>query len=132
MICSVFLMTTLHNITNGFSLYYLLAKDSDEVAERFSYRQSLTFMVCLWVAVAFNLAVFGFLGHLISFHIYLRRLGITTFEYVRQKENRSRESKIVTLKSKAKIQQDNEIKTDQKLVIQKYNAGCTNVCATCP
>ena len=57
-------------------------------------------MVCLWVAVAFNLAVMGFLGHLISFHIYLRHLGLTTFEYIRLKENNTRASKIVTRKSK--------------------------------
>lgn len=60
-------------------------------------------MACLWVAVALNLAAFGFLGHLISFHIYLRHLGLTTFEYIRKKENNTRESKIVTRKSLVKV-----------------------------
>lgn len=60
--------------------------------------KSTEFMWCLWVAVAFNLAAGGFLVHLIAFHINLKHKGITTYEYILEKSNRSKSSKIVILK----------------------------------
>lgn len=33
----------------------------------------------IWVTVVFNLFTFGFLGHLILFHIRLHRMGMTTY-----------------------------------------------------
>ena len=47
------------------------------------------------MTVIFNLLTFGFLGHLIIFHIRLQKLKMTTYEYIKIKENRKRESKIV-------------------------------------
>jgi len=47
------------------------------------------------VAVLFNLATFLFLGHLIGFHIRLQRMKLTTYEFIKLKEDRKRESKIV-------------------------------------
>jgi len=49
----------------------------------------------LLVAVFFNLATFLFLGHLIGFHIRLQRMKLTTYEFIKLKEDRKRESKIV-------------------------------------
>lgn len=52
-------------------------------------------MWVLWVTVIFNILTFGFLGHLIFFHIRLQRMKMTTFEFIKMKEERKRESKIV-------------------------------------
>ena len=49
----------------------------------------------LLVAVFFNLATFLFLGHLIGFHIRLQRMKLTTYEFIKLKEDRKQESKIV-------------------------------------
>jgi hypothetical protein len=49
---------------------------------------SIEFDVILAVSMAFNLAAILFLGHLISFHIYLQKKKITTFEYIQLKLNR--------------------------------------------
>ena len=42
----------------------------------------------------FNLCAVLFLGHLIWFHIMLQRKGMTTFEYIRWKEDRTTASRI--------------------------------------
>lgn len=53
------------------------------------------FITVLLVAVFFNLATFLFLGHLIGFHIRLQRMKLTTYEFIKLKEDRKRDSKIV-------------------------------------
>jgi hypothetical protein len=53
------------------------------------------FVTVLLIAVFFNLATFVFLGHLIGFHIRLQRMKLTTYEFIKLKEDRKRESKIV-------------------------------------
>lgn len=52
-------------------------------------------MWVLAIAIFFNLATFGFLGHLIAFHMRLQKMKLTTYEYIKLKEDRKRESKIV-------------------------------------
>jgi hypothetical protein len=42
-----------------------------------------------------DVAIIGFLSHLVILHIFLSIKGLTTFEYIKQKEDRKKESKIV-------------------------------------
>lgn len=44
--------------------------------------------VILSITLFFNTAAILFLGHLISFHLYLKSKKMTTFEYIQWKENR--------------------------------------------
>lgn len=53
------------------------------------------FMWILFVAIYFNLVTFGFLGHLIAFHLRLQKMKLTTYEFIKLKDDRKRESKIV-------------------------------------
>lgn len=101
LICSVFLMALLHNVTNGFSLYFMLTRDvlvGHQHETIFTVTLHVEFAWLLAVAVFFNLCVFLFLGHLICFHLLLQRKGMTTFEYIRWKEDRKKASKIVKRK----------------------------------
>lgn len=51
----------------------------------------------LGVVLFLNVAAMLFLGHLISFHIYLQKVGMTTFEYIQYKEDKVQyKSKIFT------------------------------------
>ena len=56
---------------------------------------SLSYSIILGIAIFFNLCTVLFLGHLISFHIILQKMGLTTFEYIQEKANRKdKKSKI--------------------------------------
>lgn len=46
------------------------------------------FKTILIVSIVFNTAAIGFLGHLISFHIFLQKKKLTTFEYIQIKQGR--------------------------------------------
>jgi len=46
------------------------------------------FKAILITSIVFNTASIGFLGHLISFHIFLQKKNITTFEYIQIKMGR--------------------------------------------
>jgi hypothetical protein len=53
------------------------------------------YTIILAVVLFLNVAAMLFLGHLISFHVYLKKVGMTTFEYIKYKANkRSYKSKI--------------------------------------
>jgi hypothetical protein len=55
----------------------------------------LSYSLILGIALFFNLCTVLFLGHLISFHLILQKLGMTTFEYIQDKANRkNQKSKI--------------------------------------
>ena len=49
---------------------------------------TVVYSVILGIALFFNLLAVVFLGHLISFHLVLKRKGMTTFEYIMDKANR--------------------------------------------
>ena len=49
------------------------------------------FGIVLWIAVFLNFCTLIFLGHLVPFHLYLQRKGLTTFEYIKIKEDRKKE-----------------------------------------
>ena len=40
------------------------------------------YTIILAVVLFLNVAAMLFLGHLISFHVYLKKVGMTTFEYI--------------------------------------------------
>jgi hypothetical protein len=98
LIVAVFLMALIHNVTNSFTLYLFLTGD-DQVGQQhdliFAKILHIEFGWSLLVAVIFNLIATLFLGQLIIFHIMLQQKGMTTFEYIRWKEDRKKESKIV-------------------------------------
>ncbi len=53
------------------------------------------YTIILAVVLFLNVAGMLFLGHLISFHVYLKKVGMTTFEYIQYKANKgSYKSKI--------------------------------------
>ena len=49
---------------------------------------TLVFRVILIVAIVFNSLALIFLAHLISFHIFLQKKGLSTFEYLQIKQKR--------------------------------------------
>ena len=50
---------------------------------------TIPYKIILITSILFNTGAMGFLGHLISFHVYLQKHKITTFEYIQQKQNRT-------------------------------------------
>jgi hypothetical protein len=77
----------------------------------------------LWLTVVFNFLAFCFLGHLIYFHIRLYFMGKSTYEYIRWKENRTRESKIVTRIKKPDIEESEIKDLDPDLKVKAQDSG---------
>ena len=101
LIVCVFLMSLMHNATNGFVIYYLATESSPTVqSHEQAYKSALLveFQIIIAIACFFNLCALLFLGHLTYFHIMLQRRGMTTYEYIRWKANITRKSKIVKSK----------------------------------
>jgi hypothetical protein len=100
-------MSLVHNIVSCFSIFFFITEDEGVTEQQrviFDQVHSQAFMWCLWVSVVFNILMGGFLGHLIVYHINLKRMGLTTYEYIRLKEKRTKESKIVIRKNIAQVQ----------------------------
>lgn len=88
----------LHIATNCAVIYYISTDEKYErvEAEHF-YRTNAygVFIGLLALAIFFNILATLFLGHLISFHIFLQAKKLTTFEYLQIKQNKgSKKSKI--------------------------------------
>lgn len=85
LICVFFLMCVLHIATNIAVIYYLASDkkthraNTDKFYNTSSYGIFIGFLVA---AIVFNALGCMFLGHLISFHIFLQRKKLTTFEYL--------------------------------------------------
>jgi len=102
LIVLVFLLTFLHNITNIFVVYNLFtaaAPTVDAVESVYKSVLLVEFEILIMIACFLNLCALLFLGHLTLFHIMLQRRGMTTYEYIRWKENNTRASKIVKRKA---------------------------------
>jgi hypothetical protein len=88
----------LHNVTNGFVIYDI-AKNSQNLQDMhlmFYDKNLMTeFNIALIVMCFFNTCALIFLFKLIIFHIELRYKGLTTYEFLKLKENNTRESTIV-------------------------------------
>lgn len=91
LIISVFLLVLMHNVTNAFVIYGYLSNDKliEQQNEKI-FRKLIKkpFGIVLWVAIFFNFLALLFLGHLIPFHIYLQKKGLSTFEYIKLQEDR--------------------------------------------
>ena len=89
LIICVLVLSIDHTATNAIVLTKMY-KNHSEVAEAhtkvFKVVKYKGFQVVLLIACVFNFASAVFLSHLTYFHIMLQRNGITTFEYIRQKE----------------------------------------------
>jgi hypothetical protein len=88
----------MHNVTNGFVIYHLYKENSVLIENHIEYyKRELTFefQVCLIVMCSLNLIALLFLANLIVFHIELKVKGLTTYEFLKLKENITKESKIV-------------------------------------
>ena len=59
------------------------------------------FQICLIVMIVFNMMAIMFLVNLIIFHIELKQKGLTTYEFLKMKENLPTTSKIVIKVDKA-------------------------------
>lgn len=98
LIIAAFTMTLIHNLTNAVVIYMFMTENVEVRSQHlFIFERALEshFLWVLWVAVFFNLMTFCFLGHLIHFHIYIQKEGITTYEWIKRKENRVRQSRII-------------------------------------
>ena len=108
LIILVFMMSLMHNITNGFVIYHLATASSPTVQsheDTYTTVLLVEFEIIIAIACFFNLLALLFLGHLTVFHIMLQRRQMTTFEYIRWKANVTRKSKIVkSKKDKAEIE----------------------------
>ena len=62
----------------------------------------LEFQIAIGIAIVFNFGAVLFLGHLICYHIMLQHKGMTTFEYIRWKEDRTTASRIKKQKTAEK------------------------------
>lgn len=94
----VFWMCLMHNITNGFVIYHLYKENQSYISNHIQYyKRELTFefQICLIVMCVLNLLALMFLANLITFHIELKYKGLTTYEFLKLKENITKESKIV-------------------------------------
>ena len=90
-----------HNITNIFVLYDLFTGDKKTEEQHSKYYDTVLtseFQICLIIMIVFNLLALMFLVNLIKFHIELKHKGLTTYEFLKMKENISgggHKSKIV-------------------------------------
>ena len=102
LIVTVFLSSLLHNLANFAVLFHLYREHEPLVQAHEKFFKTaliLEFKLVIAVTMVFNFASFLFLGHLIMFHIMLQRRGMTTFEYIKWKANKTTKSKIIKLKS---------------------------------
>ena len=76
------------------------------------YDQVMTseFQICLIIMVVFNLLALMFLVNLIKFHIELKHKGLTTYEFLKMKENISGSGH----KSKIVIKVDKEMREQMR------------------
>ena len=92
----------MHNLANFAVLFHLYREHEPLVQTHEKFFKTaliLEFKLVIAVTMVFNFASFLFLGHLIMFHIMLQRRGMTTFEYIKWKANKTTKSKIIKLKS---------------------------------
>ena len=88
----------MHNITNAFVIIDIY-KGHEELESnmKYYYAKDLSneFKIALFVMCGLNLLALMFLLNLIVFHIELKYKGLTTYEFLKLKENIPKESKIV-------------------------------------
>jgi hypothetical protein len=121
LIIAAFTMTLMHNLTNAFVIALVYHDDPAARSQNelvFGAVDLRNTVGVLWVALFFNLLCFGFLGHLILYHIRLQRLKLTTFEYIKLTQKR-RESKVVVRKEKSVKSQE----AQQYLEIELKNSN---------
>lgn len=99
----------MHNITNGLVIYHILAQTEDikqNHVDVYSYELGTHFFAVLVIIVFFNTLALLFLTQLIVFHIELKYKGLTTYEFLKLKENVTRESKIVIKVNQNNLKQE--------------------------
>ena len=127
LIVIVFLSSLLHNLTN-FAVLFHLFREHEPLLEAhnkfFKTALVLEFKIVIGIAMVFNFASLLFLGHLIPFHMMLQRKGMTTFEYIKWKANKTTKSKIIKRKSEKQksIEEMNTLVTAHEIKIQTENS----------
>lgn len=94
----VFWMCLLHNVTNAIVIYNIASENEYLISNHVRiYKTELTtpFQTTLIVMIILNTLALLFLGQLIVFHVELKYKGLTTYEFLKLKENSTKESKIV-------------------------------------
>lgn len=110
-------MAFMHTITNFVILYQIFVRHERliEAHDNFYGRVIvLEFQIAIAVAIVFNFGAVLFLGHLICYHIMLQHKGMTTFEYIRWKEDRTTASRIKKQKTKEKKEQEKAEREERK------------------
>lgn len=91
-------MCLMHNATNAFviiDIYKGQKELGDNIKMYYAKDLSNEFKIALFVMCGLNLLALMFLLNLIVFHIELKYKGLTTYEFLKLKENLPKESKIV-------------------------------------
>lgn len=112
------MLTIVHNLANAICLFVFFAGNDTLAQIHYSLFDRLLhfeFAICLIVAVVFNVIASLFVGHLIVFHLVLQRKGMTTFDYIRWKEDRKRASRIVVKVPKEESGASSETSTNNQL-----------------
>lgn len=110
-------MCVLHNVANGIVIYYIAVENPDLKGNHeafYSADLSVGFNITLIVMVVLNSMALLFLSQLIVFHIELKYKGLTTYEFLKLKENKTKESKIVV-----RINEDNQEMEDKKKILKE-------------
>jgi palmitoyltransferase len=113
----VFWMCLLHNITNGIVIYHIVAETpglKENYESIYSADLSYGFNITLIIMTVLNSLALLFLCELIIFHIELKYKGLTTYEFLKLKENKTKESKIVV-----KVNQINQDAEDKKKILKE-------------
>jgi hypothetical protein len=108
-------MCLLHNVTNAIVIYNIAMENQSLKDNHIAvYNTELTssFEITLIVMTVLNTLALLFLTQLIIFHVELKFRGLTTYEFLKLKENSSKESKIVV-----RVNQDMQEAEDKKKII---------------
>lgn len=117
-------MCLMHNVTNAFVIVDIYKGHKEMKNNHVHYYAkdlSNEFKIALFVMCGLNLLALMFLLNLIVFHIELKYKGLTTYEFLKIKENISKESKIV-VKVNQELRDEMNKEQEQRVELKKEQA----------
>ena len=118
-------MCLMHNLTNVFviiDIYKGHEQMENNMVVYYAKDLSNEFKIALFVMCGLNLLALMFLLNLIVFHIELKYKGLTTYEFLKIKENISKESKIV-VKVNQELREEMNKEQEQCVELKKEQAA---------
>ena len=132
LIMITFFMTSVHAFTIAFNIYFQMTNEERWITYSvnvFGKDLSKQFTIILFVACFFNLASMLFLGNLTTLHIHLQKLNMTTFDYIKWKERRTRRSKVIRLVAISSLE-SSEVRSNPLSSIEPPKSGEGNTSNT--